>query len=135
MRAAERTDRLTAAVWLAGLALLLRALMPGGVMLAPAGAGWGASVVLCPGTAPMLAHADRVSGEHGGKQSPRGSELAPCAFASLAAPHVPQSPASTVALPLTPQGVPPEGGTGRVLAVPTAMPAPPPPSQAPPAAA
>ncbi|MFZ5746546.1 MAG: hypothetical protein ACOY45_02685 [Pseudomonadota bacterium] len=135
MRAAGRTNGPIAAFWLASLALLLRALLPGGVMLAPVSGGWGAAVVLCPGTAPKLTHATADQRGREDKPAPRGGELAPCGFAGLAAPHLPQSPAPAVALLLSYQGVPPEDGAVRVLAVRTAMPAPPPPSQAPPAAA
>lgn len=131
MCAARGNNGLTAAFWLASLALLLRALLSGGVMLTPAGGGWGASVVLCSATAPMLAAPDHATGSHPDKATGK-ADAAPCAFAGLAVPHLPGSE------PGVPSTVSESGMVVAAIAtgaVSSSMPAPPPPSQAPPAAA
>ncbi len=137
MRAAGRTEGLNVAFWLASLSLLLRALLPGGVMLAPADRGWGATMVLCPGTMPMVNAAAVQHTRHADAEkpapAPRGADPGTCLFAGLAAPHLAPAPApepfrrqwsATDPIEARPVGRSPAMG----------MPAPPPPSQGPPRA-
>jgi hypothetical protein len=80
------------ALLLAVLALLLKAIIPAGVMLDPARAGQGLSpVVMCTGHGPMTAWVDangKLADPHHAKSAPvsdRHGER-PCAFAAMAAP-------------------------------------------------
>ncbi|MCX8474781.1 MAG: hypothetical protein MT490_03190 [Sphingomonas sp.] len=131
MRAAGRTDRLAAAFWLASLALLLRALLPGGIMPVPAGSGLGAAFVACPGTGPLLADLPGDQDRHGEK-APRSADTSSCVFAGLAVPHLPQAPAPWLPIAFADTDV--AAAAVRSEAAPTLMSAPPPPSQGPPRA-
>lgn len=132
MRVAGRTNGLTAAIWLASLALLLRAALPGGFMPTPADHGWGVAITSCPGTAPVLADATEREGAHGKSEAPRKADMLSCAFAGLLTPHLAQSPAPGAWFPAQAVGTPPAAPKAGRPATPSGMSAPPPPSQAPP---
>lgn len=133
MRVAGRTNGLTAAIWLASLALLLRAVLPGGFMLTPADHGWGVSIALCSGTASVLAHSAHREGASGKSEAPRKGDTLPCAFTGLLTPHLAQSPAPGPWLAAQVARVLPAALKANRHAAPKGMSAPPPPSQAPPA--
>lgn len=133
MRVRGRTNRLASTLWAAGLALLLRALLPAGLMLTPAAHGQLPQLAICA-DAQSLTSGFTAPGSHkSDREAPRGHDAAPCPFAGLAAPHAPQAafrfgapPAAVVS------GWRSEDIVRDASAV--TMSAPPPPSQAPPAA-
>jgi len=133
MRARGRTDRLTAALWLAALALLLRALVPGGFMPAPAASGSGAVLMLCPGAVPAVAGQAPEQSHKSGGTAPGSAETRPCAFAGIASPAIPSIPEPEPVLPVAPRLF---ESARRLLAAGVAdrMSSPPPPSQGPPQA-
>lgn len=133
MRVAGRINGLTAAIWLASLALLLRALVPGGFMLTPSDHGRGVSIALCPGAAPVLTDSGPGEGAHGKSDAPRKTDTLPCAFAGLPTPHLAQPPASGPWFAAQGAGMPPAEPKADRHLTPRGMSAPPPPSQAPPA--
>jgi len=132
MRVAGRSNGLTAGVWLASLALLLRAALPGGFMLNPADHGWGVSIALCAGTATMATDSAHLEETRGKSDAPHKADTVPCAFTGLLMPHLAQSSAPGSWFPASVAGTPLAGPIATHQAAPARMPAPPPPSQAPP---
>lgn len=133
MRARGRNDSLTAALWLAALALLLRALVPGGFMPVPAASGSGVVLMPCPGTAPEVAGlAPGQSHKREGK-APRSADALPCAFAGIASLAIAPAPAPEPVLPAA-WRVPDSVRVPAATVVAGRMSSPPPPSQGPPQA-
>lgn len=131
MRARGGTNRLTAAFWLATLALLLLALIPGGLMPAKGWHGSGPLLMSCPDAAPTIAGPEHEPAPASEEKAPRAADTVTCAFAGLIIPHLPHGLASALeppaAIRLTDAGL-----VMSEAAAAARMSSPPPPSQAPP---
>lgn len=130
MRARGRTNRPTAAFWLAVLALLLLALIPGGLMPAKSWNGLDSLLVPCPGAASMVAAQPHDQGPDSEKRAPSAGTVT-CAFAGLTASYLPHEPAPAFVPPAAAHLVHVDLTTAGPAAA-ARMSSPPPPSQAPP---
>jgi hypothetical protein len=98
MRARGRTYMLTAALWLAVLAVLLRVLIPGGFMPAEVANASGAVLISCPGADPAVADAAPERSHKREGKAPRSADTLPCAFAGSTLPALAPAPAPEPAL-------------------------------------
>jgi hypothetical protein len=85
------------------LALLLRAAIPAGMMLAPAPAAGLPRIVPCPGTIPALgATSHHGAGHHAPDDRQPGPAPSPCPFAVLSLAAAPPAPLVLAAPPMPP---------------------------------